>query len=95
MKKVAVFCFCLVVLVSEAAFAQDPPPAQLTQSEPTVKQTQDAPFPKHTLGPLEVSVNWRTRAEGCSWFEAPTGESDYSFLGFVVAHWNRPNGREV
>jgi hypothetical protein len=40
-------------------------------------QTEAATPPKHTLGPLEVSVNWRTRAEGWYWFEGPTGQSDY------------------
>lgn len=34
---------------------------------------------KHKLGPLEISVNWRTRAEGWNWFDAPTGNSDYGF----------------
>jgi hypothetical protein len=36
-----------------------------------------APPPKHKLGPLEISVNWRTRAEGWNWFQGATGNSDY------------------
>ena len=32
---------------------------------------------KHKLGPLEITINWRTRAEGWNWFEGPTGNSDY------------------
>ena len=32
---------------------------------------------KHKLGPFEITINWRTRAEGWNWFEAPTGNSDY------------------
>jgi hypothetical protein len=32
---------------------------------------------KHKLGSLDISVNWRTRAEGWNWFEGPTGNSDY------------------
>ncbi len=70
---------CSVVVLSAVMFAQDPAPAQPTQPESTAKQTQDAAAPKHNLGPLEVSVNWRTRAEGWYWFEAPTGDSDYGF----------------
>jgi hypothetical protein len=31
----------------------------------------------HMLGPLEISVNWRTRAEGWYWFEGATGNSEY------------------
>ncbi len=40
--------------------------------------SNDAP-PKHKLGPLEVSVNWRSRAEGWDWFQGPKGNSDYGF----------------
>ena len=36
-----------------------------------------APLPKHKIGPFEISINWRTRAEGWNWFEGPTGNSDY------------------
>jgi hypothetical protein len=36
-----------------------------------------APQPKRKLGPLEISINWRTRAEGWNWFEGKTGNSDY------------------
>ena len=44
------------------------------ESQPT------APAPaKHKLGPLEISVNWRTRAEGWNWFEGHAGNSDYGF----------------
>jgi hypothetical protein len=38
-----------------------------------------AASPKHMLGPLEISINWRTRAEGWNWFEGKTGNSDYGF----------------
>jgi hypothetical protein len=33
----------------------------------------------HKVGPLEVSVNWRTRAEGWNYFQGPAGDSDYGF----------------
>lgn len=39
----------------------------------------DAADPQPKLGPLNISVNWRTRAEGWNWFEGPTGQSDYGF----------------
>jgi Alginate export len=79
MKQAIAIYFCAVVFVSVAAFAQDSTSPQPSQSQTTAKQDQDAPPPKHTLGPLEVSVNWRTRAEGWYWFEAPTGNSTYGF----------------
>jgi Alginate export len=49
-------------------------PQQATAEPP---QTAEAAPPKHTLGPLEISVNWRTRAEGWYWFQGATGDSDY------------------
>ncbi len=71
--------FSVAVLASTMVFAQGSAPAQPSQSDATEKQIQEATPPKHTLGPLEVSVNWRTRAEGWYWFEAPKGDSDYGF----------------
>jgi hypothetical protein len=50
------------------------PSQQATGSAP---QGTPPPPPKHTLGPLEISVNWRTRAEGWYWFEGATGNSEY------------------
>ena len=32
---------------------------------------------RHKIGPFEISINWRTRAEGWNWFQGPTGNSDY------------------
>src|SRR5581483_12470377 len=32
---------------------------------------------KHKLGPLNVSVDWRTRAEGWDWFQGKTEETEY------------------
>jgi hypothetical protein len=54
--------------------------ATSSQQTPATPQqtTADTP-PKHKLGPLEISVNWRTRAEGWYWFEGATGQSDYGF----------------
>ena len=33
----------------------------------------------HKLGPLDISINWRTRVEGWNWFQGNTGNSDYPF----------------
>jgi Alginate export len=49
-------------------------PQQATAAQP---QAAPAAPPKHMLGPLEISVNWRTRAEGWYWFQGVTGNSDY------------------
>jgi len=77
MKQAVATSICVSVLFSAVVFAQESDPAQPPQSDQTAKQVQDAPPPKHTLGPLEVSANWRTRSEGWYWFEGPTGNSTY------------------
>ena len=50
-------------------------------SQPTTYRPAAAPplTPKHKLGPLEISINWRTRLEGWNWFEGKSGNSDYPF----------------
>ncbi|HTS37316.1 MAG TPA: alginate export family protein [Candidatus Solibacter sp.] len=67
------------VFLSTALMAQEGTPAKTALPQTTVQKTQDSPPPKHKLGPLEISVNWRTRAEGWYWFQAPIGNSDYGF----------------
>jgi len=75
----------LAVVFFAAGFgcAQQPQPAtEQTDAAPqqaTAPVIPGAPVPasKHTLGPLEISINWRTRAEGWNWFEGNTGENDY------------------
>jgi len=55
-------------------------PSSATSPQPATAapaQTAAATPPKHTLGPLEISVNWRTRAEGWYWFEGASGDNDY------------------
>lgn len=44
---------------------------------PQAAHVPSAQAQKHKLGPFEIAINWRTRAEGWNWFEAPTGNSDY------------------
>ena len=82
MKLYAAARVCLAVLLSEgAALGQQssPTPAAPSEqlSEQSTEKKEPTPPPKHKLGPLEISVNWRTRAEGWYWFEGKTGENDY------------------
>jgi hypothetical protein len=67
-------------LAGQVAPAEDSssPPAAGQATETTPKTAPVLP-PKHKIGPLEISVNWRTRAEGWCWFEGKTGNSDYGF----------------
>jgi hypothetical protein len=67
------------VLLSVGLFAQDSAPAHTSQSGQTAKQAQDAAPQGHALGPLEVSVNWRSRVEGWYWFEAPPATASTDF----------------
>jgi hypothetical protein len=70
---------CLAVILSAGSvFGQQSPPVPAAPSEQlTEKKKEPVSPPKHKLGPLEVSINWRTRAEGWNWFEGKTGNSDY------------------
>ena len=69
-----VFLLVAVVFSGRPAFGESAPPQQ-AQPE---KRSPAAP-PKHKIGPFEISINWRTRAEGWNWFQGPTGNSDYPF----------------
>jgi Alginate export len=55
-----------------------PSPAHSQPAEEKDSPQKDLP-PKHKLGPLDISINWRTRVEGWNWFEGATGNSDYAF----------------
>jgi len=67
---------CAAILFSTVVFAQQSPPVAHALPQTAEKKAPSA-VAKHKVGPLEVSVNWRTRAEGWNWFEGPTGNSDY------------------
>jgi hypothetical protein len=62
----------LILMAGVSALAQQPasPPSQpaLAPTPSTVK-----------LGPLDVSLNWRSRLESWDWFEGNTGNSNYAF----------------
>ncbi|HEX3351833.1 MAG TPA: alginate export family protein [Terriglobales bacterium] len=70
---------------SLSALGRAPGSAPADASQPTAAapapQAPDkknpAALPKHKIGPFEITVNWRTRAEGWNWFEGNTGNSDY------------------
>ena len=83
---------CSVVLLSGAMFGQqslstanlEAAPSTAAASTPAMpmpsaSSSASAPSAKRKLGRLEISINWRTRAEGWNWFEGPTGNSDYGF----------------
>jgi Alginate export len=55
--------------------ASAPAAGQATRESPQ----KPAPPAKHKIGPLEISINWRTRTEGWNWFEGKAGNSDYPF----------------
>ncbi len=51
---------------------------------PPLPSPASAPTAKHKLGPFEISVNWRTRAEGWNWFQGGTGNSDYGLWNSLL-----------
>jgi len=49
---------------------------------PSDQQTPSQEKPSavgHKLGALDISINWRTRAEDWNWFQGNSGNSDYPF----------------
>ena len=91
MRSTAAKCGLLLFLFSGAtllaqqvqAAASQPQSATGMQAQstsgPSASPRPASALPKHKLGPFEISVNWRTRAEGWNWFEGNTGNSDYGF----------------
>ncbi len=78
MKFCAATCVGLAVLLfGGSVLGQQSALAPAAPSEQLAEKKEPTPPPKHKLGPLEISVNWRTRAEGWNWFEGKTGNSDY------------------
>ena len=67
----------VTVQPTERATASSPPlPPSPSPASP--------PAAKYKLGPLELSVNWRTRTEGWNWFEGSTGNSDYGLWNSLL-----------
>ncbi|HEY6338902.1 MAG TPA: alginate export family protein [Candidatus Sulfotelmatobacter sp.] len=58
--------------------------AAAEQAAATPSPATPARAAKHTLGPLDISANWRTRAEGWYWFEGATGNSQYGLWNSLL-----------
>jgi alginate export protein len=39
---------------------------------------------KHKVGPLDLSINWRTRTEGWNWFQGNAGNNEYPFFDSLL-----------
>jgi len=88
MKLPATKYLAVVALFSSVALAQQarvsplapssgaPAPAASPAPQSSDKKSPAA-LPKHKIGPFEITINWRSRAEGWNWFEGNTGNSDY------------------
>jgi Alginate export len=90
-------CLLVTIFLSGAMLGQSLPSAEGQSSlasahadnsvaTPTA-QMPPAPAPdssKHKIGPLEISVSWRTRAEGWNWFEGDTGNSEYGLWNSLL-----------
>lgn len=100
MRMRSALCLGMVMLYSGIACGQqqsgsvtpvEAAPAQIADSvnQPAMpaagpSSPASAPATKHKLGPLEISINWRTRAEGWNWFQGDTGNSDYGLWNSLL-----------
>ncbi len=60
-----------------ATSASSPLPTGAAPAQQSPEKKTHAASPKHKIGPFEITINWRTRAEGWNWFQGKTGNSDY------------------
>ncbi|HTW31108.1 MAG TPA: alginate export family protein, partial [Candidatus Sulfotelmatobacter sp.] len=67
----------------EVTAASNAANASAVPAAPSPAAANDPSAP-HKLGPLDISVNWRTRAEGWNWFQGNTGNSDYGFWNSLL-----------
>lgn len=79
----------LVAQQAQVAANQPQPSTTMEARSPSSPQAAAAPprpaaIPKHKLGPFEVTINWRTRAEGWNWFQGNTGNSDYGLWNSLL-----------
>jgi hypothetical protein len=84
MKLRVTFGLVVVVFFSAALFAQQSQVSTATTQPAPPEKKVAAPPPKHKIGPFEISINWRTRAEGWNWFQGPTGNSDYGLWNSLL-----------
>jgi hypothetical protein len=66
----------------QSVASADPQSTQVGQLHalPAPQSPPAASNEKHKAGPFDISIDWRTRTEGWSWFEGNTGNSDYPFF---------------
>jgi Alginate export len=74
---------------TQVAMSEPQSPAVMQARSPAASQAPAAPprpvaATKHKLGPFEVTINWRTRAEGWNWFEGNAGNSDYGLWNSLL-----------
>lgn len=97
MKRRAKECLLLTMLVSGSMLGQSLPsaPDRANLASTHVDGSVATPAPqstpavpaapsKHKLGPLDISINWRTRAEGWNWFQGSAGNSDYGLWNSLL-----------
>ncbi len=73
---------CLAAMACFFAGGRADAQQQTAVASPQSKNTKDkdsAQPKKHKLGPLDIAVNWRARAEGWDWFKGATGNGNYTF----------------
>jgi len=75
----AALLFLTLIFPGLSMFGQQPPPADQAVAQKPPAKRKDPPPTKHKIGPLEVTINWRTRVEGWNWFEGNSGNSHYPF----------------
>jgi hypothetical protein len=73
-----------LVAFAQAAVAGNSSSAPAPSSAAADSPKTTPASPKHKIGPLEISINWRTRAEGWNWFEGNSGNSDYGFWNSLL-----------
>ena len=74
MRPFVAVCLCVVVLLlAGTVVGQQALPAQVSHPD---NKTAGSP-PTLKAGPFDITVNWRTRAEGWDWFQGNTGNNEY------------------
>ncbi len=84
--------------MSQARVAPAPAAAMTSTPDtpaPSAPSLSTIPPAKHKLGPLEISVNWRTRAEGGNWCQGDTGNSDYGLWNSLLRVGIGQTGRDL
>jgi hypothetical protein len=71
----------LAVYLCTSGFLSAQQPTSTPATAPTASTVKYDPLapPKHKIGPIDITVNWRARAEGWDFFKGPTGHGAYTF----------------